>query len=140
MPDIFAAGYKQQLLHSHSYGNAYNESHRFNFAAAIADKLFLGIIPAGTEVNDLKLINSAVANATITLGFEPDDPSGLPAAVANQWFPANTALATAQSRSSASQPIRFERDVRIVAVLAGAALLATDTLTVVVTGKVVNAR
>lgn len=139
MPDIFAAGYKQQPTHSHAYGNAYNESHRFNAAAAIADKLFFGIIPAGTEVNNLQLINSAVATATITLGFEPDDPLG-PAAVTNQWFPAGTALATAQSRNSASQPIRFERDVRIVAVLAGAALLATDTLTVVVNGKVVQAR
>jgi len=139
MPDIFAASYKNLPLHSHAYGNAYNEAHRFARAAAAADKLFFGIIPAGTEVTSLELINSAIATATLTIGFEPDDALG-PTAVTNQWFAAGTTVATAARRQSISQPIRFDRDVRIVAVLAAASLVVADLLTIVVNGKVVQVR
>lgn len=124
MADKYAAGFRSTPRHFAEHGNTVTEVHSWNGAAAIADKVYLGIIPAGTRVTSFRLINDAVAGGTLTVGYEPVDAAEGPAAVADYWFPAGTSIATAGIADSKAKPATFERDVAVVAVVAGAALTA----------------
>lgn len=132
MADIFADDYNKKPLASGQLTKGYNESYPLAKAAAAADKLYFGIIPAGVEINAVSLVHDADADGLLSLGFEPTD--GDPSAVLTQWFSAQS-LATAGRKESASQPIIFQKPVKLVGTLTGGGIVLGTKLTVIVNGK-----
>lgn len=133
MADIYADDFGKKAIPSGQRPNAYNDSYPLAKAAAASDKLYFGIIPAGTEINECSLVHDADADATLSLGFEPAD-GALPAANLTAWFTAQ-ALAAAGRKESVAQPIVFQKDVKLVGSLAGGGILVGTKLTVILNGK-----
>lgn len=133
MPNIFADDYNKKALSSGLAPTGYNESYPVAKVAAIADKIYFGIIPAGVEINQVTLINDALASGTLSLGYEPVDGVS-PAADLTAFFNAKT-IATAGRFDSVAQPLVLNKAVKLVGTLGGAATLITTKLTVVIAGK-----
>lgn len=133
MADIFADDFGKKAVPSGQRPNAYNDSYTFAKAAAAGDKIYFGILPAGTEINRVSLVHDADADATLSLGFEPADGT-LPAANLTAWFSAQ-ALAAAGRKESVAQPIVLQKDVKLVGSLAVGGILVGTKLTVVLDGK-----
>ena len=88
-------------------------------AAAIADKVRLMKLYAGTKIHDLKFVNAALgASSTVSIGWEPADGSagGSPTA----FLPATSTAAAGASRSAAA-PVLLPVDAFITATIGGAA-------------------
>lgn len=98
-------------------------------AAAIADKVRLVKLYAGTKIYDVRMINAALgAGSTVSLGFEyVDGTAGGGAAV----LLAATSTASAASTRASVAPVTLAYDAYITATVGGAA--ATGLLDVVVT-------
>lgn len=137
MADIYASDYGNKPLHMAAMGNAWTEDYSAVAAPAIADKLYLGIIPAGVRVYEVRLKSGAAgASATASLGYEPVDADG-PSASAAYWLSGADVAAAGVDRSEASA-ITFNRPVKIVLTAAGANFAST-AIEVIVTGKTVGA-
>lgn len=132
MPNIYADDFNNKRLAGGQDPKGYCESYPFAKAAAIADKLYFGIIPAGVEVNSVELVNDALTSGTLSLGYEPVDGVS-PAANLTAFFTTQS-IATAGRQLSISQPILFNKAVRLVGTLGGAAALVTTKLTPVIGG------
>lgn len=132
MANIYADDYNKKPLSSGLATQGWNESYAIAKAAASGDKIYFGIIPAGVEINAASLIHDADADGTLSLGFEPVD--GTPAAALTQWFNAQ-ALSSAGRKESASQPVVFNKPVKLVGTLGGGAIALGTKLTVVLNGK-----
>lgn len=123
--------------------NAYAED--FGAVAATGvlqnEKVYLGVIPAGTRLQDVRAITSGSLGATTTLslGFEPMVAGDGPTANATYWLNAVASTAALNSQSS-SLPITFERDVKLVATVGGAAVTGSPTIAAVVQGKYVGVK
>ncbi|CAN7308296.1 hypothetical protein LJR296_001463 [Cupriavidus necator] len=85
-------------------------------AAAIADKVRLVQVSAGTKVDDLRMINAALgASTTVSVGYEYVDGSGADAAA----FLAATSTAAAASTRMAVKPVFLAKDAYITATVGG---------------------
>jgi len=136
MASRFASDYGQKLLHMASMGNAWADDYKYVGAAAQNDKVYLGIIPAGVRVYPPTVLHTAGgASCTLTLGFEPVD--GTPTADTDYWLNAAD-VAAAGAVTSTAEPITFDRPVKLVATIGGAAF-ASGSITALVTGKTVGA-
>lgn len=139
MGNHYASDYNQKPLHMAAYGNAWTEDYAFTGAPAAADKVYLGIIPAGTRVQALTLQHPAAGvSAQAKLGFEPAEGDD-PAADDGYWLPAATDVADAGVKASTAAPITFNKPVKLVLTAAGAAF-TSGTWRVIVTGKVIGVR
>ncbi|MBB3010631.1 hypothetical protein [Cupriavidus alkaliphilus] len=95
-------------------------------AAAIADKVRLVLVSAGTKVDDVKAIYAALgAGTTISVGYEYADGSGADATA----FINAQATAAAGSVRSAVKPVTLTKDAYITATVGGG--VATGALDVV---------
>lgn len=96
-------------------------------AAAIADTIDLLVIPAGSKLLGVAMINAALgATTTISLGWRNKDGTAGGSATA---LLAATSTAAAAKANSVFAPISFTNDVVLYATVAGAA--ATGQLDVV---------
>jgi len=137
MADIYAPDYNQKPLHMAEMGNAWAENYSIAKAAAQNDKLYLGIIPAGVQVDLARLIfEDAGTGVTLDLGYEPVDSS--PSAVGDYWIDGQDVATAAGSAFSSALPITFEKPVKLVATVLGAALTNTPRFDVILKGKVVG--
>lgn len=138
MADIFSASFGQKNLHMAEFGNGWAENYSGPVTAASGDKFYFGVIPAGVEVDYVRLVNEATAvSVTLSLGYEPID--GSPAANTTAFF-TTQAVATASSAFSSAAPIRFEKPVRLVGTVGGAAITGGKIFTVSVKGKDVGVK
>lgn len=98
-------------------------------AAAIADKVRLVKLYAGTKIYNTKMVNAALgASTTVSLGFEyVDGQAGGGAAV----LLAATSTASAASTNGATAPVTLAYDAYVTATIGGAA--ATGLIDAVVT-------
>lgn len=139
MAIIYALDYGTKPQHVGNYGNGWNEDFTVTATPAAADKVVLGIIPAGIRVTGIRLQNGAGgANAAVTLGYEPEDKGG-PVAAPTAFLP-STAVATAGAVVASFDPITFDSPVRLVATVGAAAFGAATKLVAIVSGKVVGVR
>ena len=99
-------------------------------AAAIADKVRLNKVYAGTKIYDVRMVNAALgASTTVSLGFEyVNGEAGGGAAV---LLPATATSSAAGTRQGAIAPVVLVYDAYITATIAGGA--ATGQLDVVTT-------
>lgn len=131
MANIYADDFTTKRLAGGQDPKGYVESYHWAKAAAIADKVYFGIIPGGVEVNSVELVNDALASGTLSLGYEFVDGIG----TNNTTYFFNTqSIATAGRQLSIAQPIVFTKPVRLVGTVGGAALLATTKLAPVIGG------
>jgi len=137
MASKFAPDYNQKPLHMSAHGNAWSEDYTFTTSAAQNDKLYLGKIPAGVRVYEVRLKHGAAgADATAKLGFEPVEDD-TPTADDDYWLNAANVAAAGIKRSEAAA-ITFNRPVKLVLTATGAAH-ASGTYEVIVIGKTVGA-
>lgn len=132
MPSIYNDDFSNKRIAGGQDPKGWCESYPWAKVAAIADKIYFGIIPGGVEVNSLDIITDALASGTLSVGWEYVDGSAGGSATA--FFNAQT-IATAGRFSSAAQPIVFNKPVRLYGTVGGAALLVTTKITPVVSGK-----
>jgi len=114
-------------------------------AIAIADKLRLGIIPAGMLVTDYtaRISDTFTAATTMKIGFEYVDGVDMAGAFAqdDDYFCAATTMATAailKPTNTAVRPICFPKDVFLTLVNAGAAHASVGILDITITGVLVG--
>lgn len=137
MADFYASDYNQKPLHLAEYGNAWAEDYSAAATAKTSDKVYLGIIPAGVRIYDVRLSCGAnQASSVADLGFEPIDDS--PTADSDYWF-AGADVKLAYTGRSNADPITFDRPVKLV-LTPGGADHSANVYKVVVTGKVVGIR
>jgi len=136
--DRYSPDYNSKALHTQAFGNAWVETYGYRGAAAVGDKLYLGVIPAGVVVTAPRLITDAAgAGVKIDLGFEPYDAADGPLADLDAWL-AGADIAAAGIVDSKAHPIAFKRAVKLVATISGAAFTGTPQLTVIVNGQMVG--
>lgn len=136
--DRYSPDYNAKPLHAQAFGNAWVEIYGYRNAAAVGDKVYLGVIPAGVVVTALRLVaDAAGAGVKVDLGFEPYDASDGPLADPDAWL-AGADIATAGNVDSKAHPILFKRPVKLVATITGAAVTGTPQLTAVVNGQMVG--
>lgn len=134
MADVLNSDYAKRPMHMSAYGNAWSDDFLWNKAAVIADKLYIGVIPAGTRVVDAELyLSAALASGTLSLGFEPADGVS-PAANLTYWLNAQTLAAAGRFETSAA-PVTFEKAVKVVGTVGGANLTTTQVLDVIFSGQ-----
>lgn len=136
MADVYTPEFYSKNLHMAEFGNAWADTYTATVTASIADKVYFGVIPAGTDIDFVRIINEAAASATLSLGYEPIDDS--PTANTTAFFSAQS-IGTAGAVISTAFPVRFERPVRLVATVAGAAISAKK-IVVSVKGRAVGAK
>jgi len=137
MTDLYAADYGQKNTHMSAYGNAWTDDFQFTGAAAKDDKLYLGIVPAGVRVTNVRLIHHAAGTGvTADLGFEPVEDGSPPASATAFLAAAN--LAAAGVKYSSALPVTFNRPVKLVLTVKGANL-AQGTLCAIVNGIALGA-
>lgn len=139
MADVLGQQYNNVPAYN-GLGNAFCKSYKATKAANSADKLYLGIIPAGVRVDEFNLIHDDTGTSvTCKVGYEPLDT--LPAADDDYWFAAATDIAAAAAnKQSIAHPIVFETPVKIVLTVAGANFTGTPSITAVVKGEMVGSR
>jgi hypothetical protein len=97
-------------------------------AAAIADKVRLVKLFAGTKVFTTTMINAALgASSTLAIGFEYVD--GQAGGTVNAFIPATSTTAIAKTESIV-KPIVLEYDAFVIATVAGAAVTGALDVTV----------
>ncbi|MBN9403378.1 MAG: hypothetical protein J0I30_11290 [Burkholderiales bacterium] len=138
MGNLYAPDYNQKPLHMAAAGNAWSEDYSATAAPKNGDKLYLGVIPAGVRVYEVRLKHGAAgASTTAKLGFEPFDGDD-PPADDDFWLAASTSMAAAGVERSSASAITFDRPVKLV-LTAGGADHASGSYEVVVVGKTVGA-
>jgi len=113
-------------------------------AIAIADKLRLGIIPAGMLITDYtaRISDTFTAATTMKIGFEyvdGVDVTGIPQD--DDYFCAATTMATAailKPTNTAVRPLCLPKDAFLVLVNAGAAHASVGVLDITITGVLVG--
>ncbi len=138
------------------YGNAYREKFSFETTSAgvvvgsdlstalqIADKVYIGIIPAGTRIDDaLAIISDAfTAAATFKIGFEYVDGTDVTAVPQDDdYFFAALAkdLGRTPAANTGVRPVVLPKPAYVTLVLAGAALDAVGKLDLIVAGGMVG--
>ena len=99
-------------------------------AAAIADKVRLNKVYAGTKIYDIKLVNAALgASTTVSLGYEY--VNGEAGGSATALLAATATSSAAVTREGATAPIVLAYDAYITATIGGGA--ATGQIDVVTT-------
>jgi hypothetical protein len=110
----------QDVQYSGDKGAVHSHGSYLFAAAAIADKVRLVKLYAGTKIFGAKMINAALgASSTISLGYENADGSAGGGAAA---LIAATSTAAAAKTDSLVAPILLTTDVYITATVAGAAV------------------
>lgn len=136
--DRYSPDYNGKPLHTQAFGNAWVETYSYQGAAAIGDKIYMGVIPAGVVATAVREINDAAgAGVTLDLGFEPYDASAGPLADLDAWLAAAD-IAAAGVVDSKAHPIAFKQPVKLVATIKGAAFTGTPKITAVVNGQMVG--
>jgi len=133
MANIYADDFTNKRIVGGQDPKGYCESYPVAKVAAIADKIYFGVIPGGVEVNSVELINDALTSGTLSLGYEPVDGIS-PVANLTAFFNAQS-IATAGRQLSIAQPVLFNTAIKLVGTLGGAPTLITTKLTPVVSGK-----
>jgi hypothetical protein len=140
MANATATDFLKKQLHMAEYGNGISEDYGPVNANGVLqnEKIYLGIIPAGTRVQDVRIITSGTLNAgtTINVGYEPVDTA--PAAVLTYWQ-SGLASTSALNAISAGLPITFDKAVKLVVQVLGANVSGSPTVAAVVQGKAVGA-
>lgn len=140
MADHKAPGFGKTPRHMDAHGNALVEVYSITADAEATDKLYFGIIPAGTRVTGVRTVNEATASTvTLDLGYEPVDPDLGPTAD-NNYFLAAADIAAAGADESAAFPILFEHPVYLVGTVNTAAFGAAKRVDVVVEGQAVGVK
>jgi hypothetical protein len=101
-------------------------------AAASGDVMYPTVIPAGTEVTGLSIINDQIDSSTglsTKVGYMPVNAADGPVMVDDYFSATKTTLRTAGRTECAFQPIKFEKDVFVI-------LTNTAAATTYVSGKV----
>lgn len=111
-------------------------------AAAADDVLRLARIPAGATVTGVEIVSDdldsgATPALAVKVGFEPVDATEGPAADDDFFAAAGSTAIQAAGRTALSfHPLKFERDVFLIAtVTAAAATFAAGKVTAIVTGE-----
>lgn len=139
MADIYAPDYNSKPLHMAEGGNGWAENYSIAKGASNGDKLYLGIIPAGVDIDFARVIYAATGTtSTVSLGFEPVDTA--PTANATYWASALATGASGGSSISVAVPVRFERPVKLVATVGAANFAGTPRIDVNLKGIVVGTK
>jgi len=134
MANIFAPDATNKLLHTGDHGNVVQYVYEVAKAASSGDVIFMGKIPAGIRVTGVRAkTEDTAATGTIDVGYAPADGAA-PVAAPAYWFDDLDTSGQATDGSSASLPIRFERDVWLQVLVNTTAFTGTPKLTFVVTG------
>jgi hypothetical protein len=110
-------------------------------AVAIADKVRLGVIPAGFEIHDsLAIVSDAfTALTTAKVGFEyVDGVDSTDVPQDDDYFTASLTTHTAGryvANNTAVRPVRLPKDAYLTLVVAGAAHASVGVLDVIVRGE-----
>lgn len=143
MGNAVASDYRKKLLHVAEMGNANIEDYGPVALTGVLqnEKAYLGIIPAGTRVEEARVITSGTLGAatTLSLGFEAIDGNTVPATDATYWLNA-VASTAALNQVSSSLPKTFDVPVALVATVGGAAVAGSPTITAIVKSKVVGVK
>jgi hypothetical protein len=126
MADLNKESLKRQLVPGGTWGRNTKIARAYTAAAAaIADVIYMAFIPAGSRVDDLRLVNAALgASTTVKVGYinaDGDDD--------DYWLGA-TATNTAGSSRTAAFSKHFDKDTYVIATVGGAA--ATGKIEVIV--------
>lgn len=113
-------------------------------AVASGDKVIMGIIPAGTLLDDSMAIVSDLFTASVTanIGFEyVDGVDSTAVPQDNDYFFAALALsATSRTRqSTVVAPVKLPKDAYLICTTGGAAIAAAGVLDVLIKGELVGA-
>lgn len=129
-PDVYNDAMEQDLVHAGEYGNESVKHFSVNKSAALNDVVALGIMPAGSELNDLvAYVADAAANVTASFGWAyledgaDDDNEEADA----DYFCGATAVHTGPTlirKTSATPPKRLARDAYIIMTIGGGAQAA----------------
>jgi hypothetical protein len=127
--------------HMGGYGNALVVWGTAEPAAGAADDVIrLVRIPAGATVTGVEIVSDALDSGNtlaVKVGFEPVDATEGPAADDDFFAQAgSTALRTAGRTAFVFHPLKFERDVYLIAtVTAAATTFAAGKVSAIVTGE-----
>jgi hypothetical protein len=134
MANVFAPDANNKLLHTGEYGNVVQYVYEVEKAANAADVIFMGKIPAGIRVTNVRGIFADTGTGnTLDVGYAPADGAA-PVAAANYWWNDLDAAAAAVDGVSAALPIRFERDVWLQILVNAQNFTGTPKLILIVTG------
>lgn len=137
MASHHASDFNQKPLHMSAYGNAWAEDYSITATVLDTEKAYFGIIPAGVRVYEVRLKHHAAgATKTCKVGFEPVDGDS-PTSDDDYWFASGTDVAAKGVQYSESDPVTFQRPVKVV-LTAEVADFAAGTISLVVNGKVVG--
>lgn len=142
MANVRAADLQTKVLHMAEYGNAISEDYGPVAATGVltGEKVYLGVIPAGSRINDVRVVTSGSlgAGTTLSLGYEPFSGSS-PAANGTYWMNAVASTAALNSQSAAL-PVTFDLPVYLVATVGGGNVTGSPTITAILGGKALGAK
>jgi len=134
MANIFAPDAITKLLHTGDHGNVVQYVYEVEKAANAADVIFMGKIPAGIRVTNVRGIFADIGTGnTLDVGYAPAD-GAVPVAAANYWWNDLDVASAAVDAVSAALPIRFERDVWLQILVNAQNFTGTPKLVLIVTG------
>jgi hypothetical protein len=140
MANVTAADFNKKPMHMAEFGNAVSEDFPALALTGVlaTEKAYIGIIPAGTRVQELRVVSSGTFGAatSIDVGYEPVGTA--PVAANAYWFD-NLTSTSALNAISAAEPITFDKAVKIVVTGNTGAVTASPTITVYYRGKAVGA-
>lgn len=119
MADLFKTQARKARVFAGSWGNdSVSLPKRTLAAAAINDKVYLGIIPAESKLHTVELVHGALgASTTLALGWENVD--GTAGGGATEFLAA-AASASAGRRAYTGFPLETTKDIYVYATVAGA--------------------
>ena len=118
MAKLNKASLKRQLVPGGTWGRNTKVSRDYTAAAAaIADVIYLALIPAGSRVDDLRLVNAALgASSTVKVGYENEEETD------DDYWLAATSTSTAASTRTAAFSKTFDKDTYVIATVGGGAI------------------
>lgn len=118
MANLNQAAIARNLPHSGTWGNLSAQAMQYvAAAAAIGDVIYLGAVPAGTKVTDVRMLWAALGAATtISIGYINSAGNNA------TYFLAAHPTSTPGSEHTAFIPIDFALDTFIIATVGGGAI------------------
>jgi hypothetical protein len=141
MANVTSPDIVHKVRHMAEFGNCISEDFPALALTGVAatEKAYVGVIPAGTRVQKLRVVTSALLSATSTIdvGFEPLSGTD-PTADNDYWFN-DLAADAAINAVSAAEPITFNKAVKIVVLVNTADVENSPTVTVYYAGQALGA-
>jgi hypothetical protein len=140
MADLYSSTYKTAAGFSAEMGNAWTADFEADMAAASADVIYVGVIPAGVRVTQVRIISEDTGStSTIDVGYAPEDGT-TPTAAPNYWWNDLDTSGAAVAGFSSAYPVQFDKPVRVRILVNSADFTGTPRISLQFFGEMVGAK